>query len=66
MNAKIVEHYTELKILGELTGFEMVYVSLDKTEAAFSEFYKTMPCLAVPYANTDARDGLMKVRDSTH
>lgn len=38
----------------------MVFISLDKTEEAFLDFYKSMPWLAVPYANTEARDGLIK------
>jgi len=59
MNLKLAEHYTEL-LAGGLTGFEMVFISLDKTEEAFLDFYKSMPWLAVPYANTEARDGLIK------
>ena len=37
-------------------GLEIVFVSHDRTEAAFEEYYGRMPWLAVPFADEKLRD----------
>lgn len=38
-----------LKIKEKNNNFEIIFISSDKTEDNFKEYYKTMPWLAVPY-----------------
>ena len=38
-----------LKIKEKNNNFEIIFISSDKTENEFIEYYKTMPWLAVPY-----------------
>ncbi|OQR89646.1 nucleoredoxin [Thraustotheca clavata] len=49
----------------EITGddhkeFELVFVSSDRDEAGFDEYYSEMPFLALPYANREQKDFLAK------
>merc|ERR1712060_969772 len=50
---KLAERYKELVGKGE--DFEVVFVSSDKDEAAFSEYYASMPWLALPFADREAK-----------
>jgi len=55
---KLAERYKELVGKGE--DFEVVFVSSDKDEAAFSEYYASMPWLALPFADREAKAKLSK------
>eukprot|EP00116_Pleurobrachia_bachei_P016823 sb/3477085/ len=48
------------KLYGKLSDkpFEIVFVSSDKADAAFNEYYETMPWLALPYADRDRKAAL--------
>ncbi len=48
--------YTNLKAKG--IDFELVFVSSDRDEAGFTEYYSEMPFLALPYSNRAAKDAL--------
>eukprot|EP00048_Salpingoeca_helianthica_P023358 m.23852 g.23852 ORF g.23852 m.23852 type:complete len:4219 (+) comp8583_c1_seq1:2019-14675(+) len=54
---RLIECYNALKARG-LTGFEVVFVSGDKSEAEFDEYYGLMPWLALPFADQAVRAGL--------
>jgi len=49
-----------VKLYGKLSDkpFEIVFVSSDKAEGAFNEYYETMPWLALPYADRDRKAAL--------
>mmetsp|Transcript_5893 Transcript_5893/g.11817 ORF Transcript_5893/g.11817 Transcript_5893/m.11817 type:complete len:413 (+) Transcript_5893:46-1284(+) len=55
---KLCEFYTNFKKVN--SDFELVFVSSDRDEAAFKEYYGEMPFLALPYANRDAKAALSK------
>jgi nucleoredoxin len=38
--------------------FEIVFLSSDKSEDAFKEYYEQMPCLALPYENRQGKEQL--------
>merc|ERR1712159_475708 len=40
--------------------FEIVFVSSDRDEGAFKEYFAEMPWLALPYADRDAKNDLSK------
>jgi len=46
---QLVEIYNELMKKGE--AFEIVFLSADKEEKAFEEYYASMPWLALPFAD---------------
>merc|ERR550534_2739724 len=46
---KLAEVYTSLKKEGK--SIEIVFVSSDRTEADFKEYYSEMPWVALPYAD---------------
>ena len=48
--------YNELKALGK--SFEIVFVSSDRNDDAFHEYFKEMPWLAIPFAEQVLRDKL--------
>eukprot|EP00929_Paragymnodinium_shiwhaense_P023043 TRINITY_DN14521_c0_g1_i2.p1 TRINITY_DN14521_c0_g1~~TRINITY_DN14521_c0_g1_i2.p1 ORF type:complete len:432 (-),score=102.67 TRINITY_DN14521_c0_g1_i2:224-1519(-) len=54
---KLAEWYT--KDLKE-KGLEIVFVSSDKDEAAFADYFKEMPWLALPYSDRDLKNALSK------
>lgn len=54
---KLAEMYT--KTFQE-KGMEIVFVSSDKSEEDFTNYYKDMPWLALPYDNKDAKAALNK------
>merc|ERR1712150_34612 len=39
---------------------EVVFVSSDRDQASFNEYYKDMPWTALPFSNRDAKDSLAK------
>jgi len=54
---KLAEYYTkDLK----QKGLEIVFVSSDKDEGAFKEYYNDMPWLALPFEDRDAKAKLSK------
>jgi nucleoredoxin len=50
---KLAEYYANIKNNGK--PFEIVFVSSDKDEAAFSEYYGEMPWLALPFSDRDRK-----------
>lgn len=46
---KLVEFYNKLKGSEQNLKFEIVFVSWDKDEHAFTEYFATMPWLALPF-----------------
>jgi len=54
---KLAEMY---KSTFQAKGLEIVFVSSDKDEAAFKEYYEEMPWLALPYSNRELKETLSK------
>jgi len=54
---KLVEFHTKH---AAAKGFETVFVSSDKDQSAFDEYYGEMPWLALPFSNRDAKGALSK------
>jgi len=50
--------YSQLVAAGK--SFELVFVSSDREDSGFNEYYTEMPWLALPYANRDAKAALSK------
>jgi nucleoredoxin len=46
---KLVEAYNEIK--GKVEAFEIIFISSDKDQNAFDEYYATMPWLALPFGD---------------
>ena len=46
---KLVEFYNKLKASDQSLKIEVVFVSWDKDEHAFTEYFGTMPWLALPF-----------------
>ncbi|KAI9915348.1 hypothetical protein PsorP6_008108 [Peronosclerospora sorghi] len=46
--------YSDIKAAGH-TDFEIIFVSSDKEEAKFVEYYNEMPWIALPYARRDVK-----------
>jgi nucleoredoxin len=57
---KLAEAYTELK-LELVDDFELVFVSSDKDENAFEEYWGSMPFCALPFENRTAKNLLSKL-----
>jgi len=55
---KLVEVYTALKKAG--TELEVVFVSSDRSQEGFDEYYGEMPWLALPYADRKRKQKLSK------
>jgi len=55
---KLAKFYTDLK--KKRDDFEIVFVSSDKTEAEFTEYYKEHPWLAFPYDQRKAKEKLSR------
>jgi len=55
---KLAERYKELVGKGE--NFEIVFVSSDRDEESFKEYYASMPWLALPFAERDTKAKLSK------
>ncbi|XP_009626672.1 putative nucleoredoxin 1 [Nicotiana tabacum] len=63
---KLVEAYEDLYPKGD---FEIVFISSDKDNESFNEYFGKMPWLAVPFSDADARKNLkqlFKVRAIPH
>ncbi|GMI52462.1 hypothetical protein TeGR_g14590 [Tetraparma gracilis] len=58
---ELVKVYNELK--KTRSDMELVFVSSDRDEAAFDEYFAEMPWLALPYADRDAKSALSKMFD---
>jgi nucleoredoxin len=52
----LIEFYNKLK--AKRQDFELVFVSSDRDQAAFDEYYGSMPWVALPYANRDKKNEL--------
>lgn len=46
---KLVDFYNKLKEKDDNSKFEIVFVSWDKDESTFTEYFNTMPWLALPF-----------------
>ncbi|GMH70966.1 hypothetical protein TrRE_jg4472 [Triparma retinervis] len=55
---KLCEFYDNFKKTNP--DFEIVFVSSDRDEAAFKEYYGSMPFLGMPYASREAKNALSK------
>lgn len=53
---KLAETYNKVK--AKHPNFELVFVSSDRDEKSWKEYYETMPWLALPYENRSAKNGL--------
>lgn len=53
---KLVKTYNAMKKTGK--DFEFVFVSSDRDQAAFNEYYGEMPWLALPYSNRKGKEEL--------
>jgi len=51
---KLIQVYNELKERGE--AFEIVFISSDKDQEAFEDYYKSMPWLALPFGDKTKKD----------
>lgn len=56
---KVRKFYDNLKAMGE-NRFEIVYVSLDQDVRRFTDYYRNMPWLAIPFAQKERRHYLAK------
>jgi nucleoredoxin len=55
---ELVKQYEAIKAAGK--DFEMVFVSSDKSDEGFKEYFGEMPWLALPYADRAAKNALSK------
>jgi len=55
---KLAEAYSQMKANGK--KFQIIFVSSDKDEEQFKDYFKDMPWLALPYADRAAKDMLNK------
>jgi len=55
---KLAEAYTKYVAAGK--NFEIVFVSSDKNEPAFDEYFGEMPWLALPFADRERKEALNK------
>merc|ERR1711898_2903 len=56
---KLVETYKKVKASNP--GFEIIFASSDRDEAAFKEYFGEMPWLALPFADRERKERLSKV-----
>eukprot|EP00277_Geminigera_cryophila_P001762 CAMPEP_0179425938 /NCGR_PEP_ID=MMETSP0799-20121207/12454_1 /TAXON_ID=46947 /ORGANISM="Geminigera cryophila, Strain CCMP2564" /LENGTH=588 /DNA_ID=CAMNT_0021200621 /DNA_START=49 /DNA_END=1813 /DNA_ORIENTATION=- len=56
---KLAEAYRNIKSAGK--AFEIVFVSSDKSERQFADYFREMPWLAMPYALRDLKTGLSQM-----
>ncbi|XP_010651408.1 probable nucleoredoxin 1 [Vitis vinifera] len=55
---ELVEVYDEFSSKGD---FEIIFVSRDKGDQLFNEYFSKMPWLAIPFSDSDTRDHLKKL-----
>ena len=55
---QLAQSYKDLVATGR--AFEIIFVSSDRDENAFNEYYGEMPWLALPYADRARKDSLSK------
>mmetsp|Transcript_3044 Transcript_3044/g.5199 ORF Transcript_3044/g.5199 Transcript_3044/m.5199 type:complete len:179 (-) Transcript_3044:96-632(-) len=53
---RLAEFYNQMKESGK--NFEVVFVSSDQNEAAFNDYFKEMPWLAVPFSDRNLKQKL--------
>ncbi|KAJ4961250.1 hypothetical protein NE237_021160 [Protea cynaroides] len=51
----LVDVYNELSLQG---NFEIIFVSADEDEDSFNGYFSKMPWLAIPFSDSETRDGL--------
>merc|ERR1711904_84581 len=56
---ELVKTYNKLKEAGK--PFEIIFASSDRDEASFKEYFETMPWLALPFADRQAKEKLSKL-----
>ncbi|CAH1232255.1 NXN [Branchiostoma lanceolatum] len=57
---KLTEFYKDLKATDKGKNFDVIFVSSDKDQASFDEYYAEMPWLALPYPDRDRKGKLSK------
>ena len=55
---KLAVTYTKMKAAGK--PFEIVFVSSDRNQGAFGDYFAAMPWLALPYSDRDRKKALAK------
>ncbi|XP_022735436.1 probable nucleoredoxin 1 [Durio zibethinus] len=55
---KLVEVYSELSPKGD---FEIIFISGDEDEESFDGYFSKMPWLAIPFSDSETREGLDKL-----
>merc|ERR1711975_18303 len=55
---KLAEIYNDMKAAGK--KFEIIFASSDRDTAAFDEYFKEQPWLAIPYVDRSKKDALSK------
>jgi len=53
---KLVEFYNKVKATENGAKFELVFISSDRDEASFTEYYNEMPWLSLPFALRDQKN----------
>ena len=53
---KLKKAYNKVKDQGK--PFEVIFVSSDRTDDSFSDYFKEMPWLAVPFGDSNMRTSL--------
>jgi len=54
---QLAKFYTDFKESNKVP-FEIVFASSDRDESSFNEYYETMPWVALPFSDRDAKDKL--------
>ncbi|XP_019615122.1 PREDICTED: nucleoredoxin-like [Branchiostoma belcheri] len=57
---KLADFYREFKATEKGKNFEIIFVSSDRDQASFDEYYGEMPWLALPYPDRDRKAKLSK------
>ncbi len=60
LTPQIIDIYNALRITDPDKQFELVFVSADKDEVAFNNYFGDMPWLAIPYSDGETRSRLEK------
>jgi nucleoredoxin len=55
---KLAKSYKQMKEAGK--NFELIFVSSDKTQEAFNEYFSEMPWMALPFEDRDTKNKLSK------
>lgn len=60
---KLVAFYKELK--SKRSDFDIIFISSDRDEASFNDYFKDMPWLALKYDQRDAKVGSWLIRSKS-